>query len=192
MTPFPTTTSQRAHAGANRSHLNQAIEERPREDEARQPPRQAPSPEVEGAAEVAAGVEGRAALGGGVGGDLEGVEEQRGHGGEDQVDEEAGVRLEAQDAGGDAEQRRGQALQVGEDLREKTSLVSGGRRKGVCFPRARAERKGRSFGGWGSERSHTLVLCMTDSGTMGWIWYSRSDAMMAAGTRQTSRQSQET
>ena len=66
--------------------------------------------------EVAAGVEGLAALGGGVGGDLEGVEEQRGHGGEDQVDEEAGVGLEAQDAGGDAEQRRGQALQVGEDL----------------------------------------------------------------------------
>jgi hypothetical protein len=93
-----------------------AVEERPRQDVPGQTAEDAADPEVEGAAEVSGGAQGRQAGGGRRGGDAQDVEEGGDEGGEAKVEEEAGVRLKTEDAGGDAEEGGGDVLEVGESL----------------------------------------------------------------------------
>lgn len=83
---------------------HQPIKQGPRQDEPRQPAAQPARPQLPGAAKVAARVPEGLARGDGRGGDADGVEEGGGQEGEDDVEEEAVVGLEAQDAGGDAEE----------------------------------------------------------------------------------------
>lgn len=99
-----------------RSRPHQPVKKGPGEDEPGQAVRQAAGPELVLAAEVPARVERRLPRGQGGGRDAEGVEEHRGQEGEDEVEDEARVGLEAEDAGGDAEERGGERLQVREDL----------------------------------------------------------------------------
>lgn len=61
---------------------------------------------------VSSHIESRATLGKGRGSYLNRVEEDCGDDGEDEVDEEAIVRLETEDSGGDAEERSGKTLKI--------------------------------------------------------------------------------
>ena len=91
---------------------DQAIEQCPRQNEASQASKQAARPEIKGATEVSARVERALARCQRCRCDAERVEEAGNDDGEDDVEEEAAVRLEAQDAGGDAEEGGGQTLKV--------------------------------------------------------------------------------
>lgn len=91
---------------------NQTIEQRPCQYEAGQAVHQPARPQLVGATEVPARVQGAFPGGERGGGDTQDVEEDGREEGEGDVEEEARVGLEAQDAGADAKQRRGQGLEV--------------------------------------------------------------------------------
>lgn len=95
---------------------HQPIEQRPRQDETGKPPREPTRPQLQRPSEVPARVEDGLARGQGGWGDANGVEEQGRQEGEGDVEEEAVVGLEAEDACCDAEEGGGQGLQVGEGL----------------------------------------------------------------------------
>lgn len=95
---------------------HQPIEQRPRQDETGQSPGEPTRPQLQRPSEIPARVEEGLARGQGGGGHADGVEEQGRQKGEGDVEEEAAVGLEAEDACCDAEEGRGQGLQVGKGL----------------------------------------------------------------------------
>lgn len=95
---------------------HQPVKQSPRKDKSRQPVHQPARPELEGTPEVPARVERGLARSEGRGRHAHEVEEYRREEGEDQVEEESAVRLEAEDARAYAEQGGGEGLEVMEGL----------------------------------------------------------------------------
>lgn len=102
-------------ASALRPH--ETVEERPRQDEAREAVEDAARPVIEGAMEEQASVEEPAALLGGFGRNLDKVKEDGRQERHDDVDEKAAVGFEAEDAGGDAKERGCDGLEIRQNLR---------------------------------------------------------------------------
>lgn len=103
---------------------HQPIEQRPRQDESGQSPGEPTRPQLQRSTEVPARVEDGLSRGDGGRGDADGVEEQGRQEGEGDVEEEAVVGLEAEDACCDAKEGGGQGLQVGEGLEGERCLFS--------------------------------------------------------------------
>lgn len=91
---------------------HQTIEQRPRQNEPSQSTAQPTRPQLQGPAKVPARVEQGFPRGHGLGGDADGIEEDGGQQGEDDVEEEAVVGLEAKNAGCDAEEGGCEGLEV--------------------------------------------------------------------------------
>lgn len=106
---------------------HQTIEQSPRQNEPSQPPAQPTRPQLPGSAKVPARIKQGFPRGHGLGGHADGVEEDGGQQGEDDVEKEAVVGLEAEDAGGDAEEGGCEGLEIGEGLLMSTEKRKRGR-----------------------------------------------------------------
>jgi hypothetical protein len=100
--------------GSSRPH--QTVEQSPGQYEARQATQQAAHPEIEWAPEIPTRIEGGKSGRGGCRAYPEEVEQDVGGDAEDEVEQEAKVRFEAEDAGCDSEERGREALEIRECL----------------------------------------------------------------------------
>jgi|SRR5688572_22736945 hypothetical protein len=110
----------------NSSCPDQAVEQRPRQHKSTDPVESAARPKLECIAVVSSGIKRLATFCDRIGGDLEDVVEGGGDEGEDEVNEEAVVGFQAEDACCDAEEGGGEAVNVCKGLRGRR--ISGQRR----------------------------------------------------------------
>lgn len=99
------------------SNSHQPIEESPRQDEARKATQKPTCPELHPTLDESFRIENRASFGERIRRHFDGIDEDSRYHGEDEVEEEAAVGLEAEDAGCDAEEGGCEAVEVGESLR---------------------------------------------------------------------------
>lgn len=98
------------------SRPNQPVKQRPSQDVTRQTTKEPPKPELVPGAKVATRVQGREPGLERRRGDAQHVEKDGGQDGEDKIEEEAAVGLEAEDACGGAEYRAQKGLEICEGL----------------------------------------------------------------------------